>query len=133
MVWSHRRTIGLIGFLALYATVQGGAALRHRNGVWLGDPVTWLWALLPVVMMGSWGWIVLYWAGQLGTLLANRLLAGLAIVYFAIATVITFNVVTEGNSTAGLAFFFFPGVAAFPMLPLMILFVWLGTKFGKEA
>ncbi len=94
---------------------------------------SWLWSVLPAAFMGAWGWVSLYFAGQTNSVVAVRLLIGLAIAYFGYAAFTCYDIVAYGNSTSGIAFFFFPGAAAFVMLPLMALFAWIGWKVDGEA
>jgi hypothetical protein len=134
MKLSIRRWVGLGGLVLLLAAIQIAASVRRDEWESLFSASSWFGSFVPAAFLGSWGWVTLFAAGQSTSAIAARLLILLAVAYFGYAAFLCYDIVVNGNSTSGIAFFFFPGAAAFVMVPLIGLIAFVGWKIdGEEA
>ena len=131
MRFSTQTIVGLAGLVLLMATVQIAASLRRDDWSVLLDTGGWLWSTMPAAFMGAWGWITLYFSRQSSSRLARKGLIGLAVVYFGVMALLSYDIVAHGNSTSGIAFFLLPGVATVIMLPAIAIIAWLGWKIDE--
>jgi hypothetical protein len=132
MAISTRKLVGFAGLAGLVVTVQAAASFRRGDWSEMLDPEGWLWALTPAAFMGVWGWIALLISRQSDNKGASSGLVGLAALYFAIMAWFTADIILNGNSTSGIAFFLIPIFATVVMLPLIALVIWLGPKVNEK-
>lgn len=128
MKLSFRKKVGLGGLLLLMASTQLAVSIRRDDWSELLQPSGWLWSIIPAAFMGGWGWITLYFSRAADTRGVHNGLIGLAIAYFATMSYFTFDIILNGNSTSGIAFFLLPVVSTVAMLPLIGLIRILGSK-----
>lgn len=105
MKLSFRKKVGLGGLLLLMASTQLAVSIRRDDWSELLQPSGWLWSIIPAAFMGGWGWITLYFSRAADTRGVHNGLIGLAIAYFATMSYFTFDIILNGNSTSGIAFF----------------------------
>ena len=129
---SIQKWLGIAGLIALLVAVQLGAVIRHENWSGFFDPQGWLWAILPAALMGIWGWISLVFSSQAQSKTARLGLIGLSVFYFGLVAFLSYDIVANGNSTAGITFFFLPIFATIGMLPTIGFISWLGRKIDKS-
>ena len=131
MTRSPQIITGTLGALALMAATLVSGVVRQDDWSVVMESGVWVTAMLVTAFMGLWGFITLIISSANTNDGAKKGLLGLAALYFLAAVILTVDIIINGNSTAGIAFFLLPGVATVIMLPAIAIIAWLGWKIDE--
>ena len=122
MTRSPQIITGTLGALALMAATLVSGVVRQDDWSVVMESGVWVTAMLVTAFMGLWGFITLIISSANTNDGAKKGLLGLAALYFLASVILTVDIIINGNSTAGIAFFLYP-VFALPVMLILILVV----------